>query len=82
MQLLFFPLSVIALALMAAMLMIYVGSTWLLVPGEEHREDQLQPPAGSLAIPIEFPNPDHSLPIDPPPPEPEKRPSGGIAIEK
>jgi hypothetical protein len=77
-QLLFFPLSVIALAFMAAMLLIYITSAWLLEPPDEHHEVYTQPPP----IPVWHPNPDHSLPIDPPQQEAEKRPLGGIVIEK
>jgi hypothetical protein len=72
----FFPLSWIALASMAVMVLIYLWLTSLAEPADEAHEDFLQPTATPLAIPIEFPNPDHSLPLEPPPP------SGGIVIEK
>jgi hypothetical protein len=77
-QLVFFPLSVIALTFMAAMLLIYIWSTWLVEPRKEPHEVYSQAPP----IPIEFPKIDHSAPIDAPPEEAEQRPSGGIVIEK
>jgi hypothetical protein len=76
-QVLFFPLSLIALALMAAMLLIYLGSTWMLVPPEEPHEVLAQPPPR----PVFHPRYDLSAPIDPPQ-DAEQGPSGGIVIEK
>jgi hypothetical protein len=57
---------------MAAMLLIYLWLTWMVVPADVHHEVYTQP----APISLEVPNPDHSVPLDPPPP------SGGIAIEK
>lgn len=78
MQVLFFPLSVIALALMAAMLLIYLSSTWLLVPPDEPDEVHSQPPP----IPIWHPGAGHNVPMASPPQQAEERPAGGIVIEK
>jgi hypothetical protein len=75
-QIIFFPLSWIALASMAVMLLIYLWLTSLVEPADEAHEDYLQPPAIPLATPVEFPSPVPSLPLEPPPP------SGGIVIEK
>ena len=68
----FFPVSWMALASIAAMLLIYVWLTWMVEPSYEHHEVYIQP----APISLEVPNPDHSLSLDPPPP------SGGVAIEK
>ena len=75
-EIVFFPLSKIVLALMAAMLLIFLCSTWLYVPRNEYHEEYKQPPPQAL----EVPTPDHSLSIEAPPGE--KRPAGGIVVEK
>jgi hypothetical protein len=73
-QVVFFPVSLMSLASMAAMLLIYLCLTLFVEPADEPYEDYIQPPAAPLAMPAEFPSPDRNLPME--------RPSGGIVIEK
>ena len=54
-QIIFFPLSWIALASMAAMLLIYLWMTRMVEPVDEAHEDLLQPPTMPLAIQLSFP---------------------------
>lgn len=76
-QLVFFPISLIALAFMAAMLLIFVASSWLFRLEDEAHEDHPQLPAmrGEFASP-------RAPSVDVPPQAPELRPPGGIVIEK
>lgn len=76
-QVVFFPLSMIVISTMAVMILIYLWSTRLPTPPDDHHEEYQQP----TSIPFELPSPDHSTPFDPPP-KTDPRPSGGIVIEK
>ena len=75
-EVIFFPLSKIVLALMAAMLLIFLCSVWLYAPPYEYHEEYKQPPP----LVMEVPKVDQSAPLEAPPGE--QRPAGGIVIEK
>jgi hypothetical protein len=75
-QVLVFPLSVVAVTFMAAILLIYLGSVWLLVPPDEHYERY------TTAPPPTYSDFDSGVSMNPPPQAAEKQPSGGIVIEK
>ena len=72
----FFPLTKIVLALMAAMLLIFLCSVWLYAPRDQYHEEYKQP----APLVMEVPKSDQSAPLEAPPEQ--RRPAGGIVIEK
>jgi hypothetical protein len=75
-RLVFFPFSVIALAFMAVLLLIYVCLTWLFVEPEPRVWPNGSAPTGAVSPPL-----DGGAPFRHPVPTAEKR-AGGIVIEK